>query len=142
MQHPQMIFVNLPVTDVAKATAFHEAMGAKRDPRFCDETASMVSYSDAIHVMVLSRARFADFTSKPIIDAHEQVQVMLCLSANSRDEVDSMVQRAGGAGGRMDPNPVQDYGFMYGRSYEDPDGHIFEVAWMDVDAATATRSQA
>lgn len=141
MSQPKMIFVNLPVKDVAKATAFHEAMGARRDPRFCDGSTSMMVYSDAIHIMLLSHARFADFTDKTIIDARTQVQVLLALSAENREAVDAAVERAGAAGGRIDPNPQQDYGFMYGRSYEDPDGHIFEVVWMDVDAAMAATAQ-
>lgn len=132
---PKMIFVNLPVADVAKSTAFYEALGAKRDPRFCNETTSMMSFSDTIHVMLLSHDRFRDFTSKPISDARKTAEVLLCLSEDSRDGVDATTAKAIAAGGTVDPCPKQDYGFMYGRSFEDLDGHIFEVAWMDLEAA-------
>lgn len=135
----RMIFVNLPVRNVADATAFYEAVGAVRDPNFCDDSASMVKFSDTIAFMLLSRARFADFTTKTIIDAKTHVQTLLALSAENRDAVDDMVAKAAAAGGAPDPNPVQDYGFMYGRSFEDPDGHIIEVAWMDVAAALSAR---
>lgn len=133
----RMIFVNLPVSDVARSTAFYEGVGAIREPRFCDGSTSMMKFSDTIAFMLLNHARFADFTSKTIIDSKTHVQTLLALSADSRDGVDEMVASAVTAGGRPDPNPVQDYGFMYGRSFEDPDGHIVEVVWMDVEAAVA-----
>jgi predicted lactoylglutathione lyase len=136
----KMIFVNLPVADVAKATTFYEALGARRDPRFCDETTSMMMFSDSISFMLMSHARFRDFTSKPIIDAHRQAQVLLCLSETSRAAVDATAAKAVAAGGKADPCPKQDYGFMYGRSFEDLDGHIVELAWMDVEAALAANS--
>ncbi len=131
----KMIFVNLPVSNVAESTAFYEALGAQRDTRFCNETTSMMAFSENIYVMLLSHARFADFTKKAIIDAKTSTEVLLCLSETSRDAVDALAHKAIAAGGKADPCPTQDYGFMYGRSFEDPDGHIFEVAWMDVDAA-------
>jgi predicted lactoylglutathione lyase len=137
---PKMIFVNLPVADVAKSTAFYEHMGAIRNPSFSNDDASMMVLSDTIHVMLLSHARFSDFTDKTIIDARKQVQTLLCISADSRDDVDAMIEKAERAGGRIDPGPQQDYGFMYGRSYEDPDGHVFEIMWMDLDAAKAAMS--
>lgn len=127
----KMFFLNLPVGDVARARRFHEAMGATADVRFSDErTASMV-YSDQIVVMLMDHSRFADFTTKEIIDATRQVQGLFCFSAESREAVDEAIGRVEEAGGRIDPCPVQDHGFMYGRSYEDPDGHIFELVWMD-----------
>ena len=134
----QMIFVNLPVADVDQSVAFYEAIGFTKDPRFSQPgtTAAMV-WSDAIVFMLLSRERFADFTAKSIIDAHASVQALLCLSRDSREAVDSIVQAAVAAGGKADPGPTQDYGFMYGRSFEDLDGHVFEPMWMDVDAAMA-----
>jgi uncharacterized protein len=132
---PKMIFVNLPVADVARSTAFYERIGAKRDPRFCNETTSMMSFSDTIHVMLLGHDRFREFTPKPISDARTTTEVLLCLSEDSRAAVDATTERAIAAGAKADPCPKQDYGFMYGRSFEDPDGHIFEVTWMDVEAA-------
>lgn len=132
---PKMIFVNLPVADVAKATSFYEALGARRDVRFSNETASMMTFSDTIHVMLLSHDRFRDFSPKPIADAHRTSEVLVCLSEDDRAGVDATVQRAVDAGGKADPCPQQDYGVMYGRSFEDLDGHIFEIMWMDVEAA-------
>ncbi|MET0360612.1 MAG: VOC family protein [Sphingobium sp.] len=132
-----MIFVNLPVTDLPRSLAFYQAVGATPDARFTDETAAAVSFSDTIHAMLLTHARFAGFTSRTIIDAHTQAQAAFCLSEDSREAVDSRVASAVAAGGAADPNPAQDHGFMYARSYADPDGHIWEPMWMDVEAAMA-----
>ena len=135
---PQMIFVNLPVTDLARSQAFYEAVGAVNNPAFTDETAAcMVVAEGSIHVMLLTHAKWADFTTKTIPDAHTTAQVLLCLSADSREEVDGQVDKAVKAGGKADPTPTQDFGFMYGRSFEDPDGHIWEVMWMDPTAIPA-----
>ena len=133
----KLIFVNLPVSDLPSATAFYEALGAVKNPQFSDDTASCIVFSDTIHAMLLTHDKFRQFASKPIVDAHRATEVLICLSADSRGEVDATVARAEAAGGRVDPCPTQDYGFMYGRSFEDPDGHIWEVMWMDVAAATA-----
>jgi uncharacterized protein len=138
----KMIFVNLPVANVAKSTEFYEKLGAKRDPRFCNGSTSMMSFSDAIHFMLLDHARFRDFTPKAIADARKTSEVLLCLSEESRSAVDATTERAVAAGGKGDPCPKQDHGFMYGRSFEDLDGHIIEVVWMDVEAALAASSQA
>jgi len=133
-----MIFVNLPVTDLDKSKAFYEAIGAANNPAFTDETAAcMVVEEGSIHVMLLTHAKWADFTTKTIPDARTHAQVLLCLSADSRDAVDGQVDKAVKAGGKADPTPTQDFGFMYGRSYEDPDGHIWEVMWMDPTAIPA-----
>jgi predicted lactoylglutathione lyase len=135
---PQMIFVNLPVTDLPKSKAFYEAVGAVNNPAFTDETAAcMVVTEGSIHVMLLTHAKWADFTTKTIPDARTHAQVLLCVSADSREEVDGQVDKAARAGGKADPTPTQDFGFMYGRSFEDPDGHIWEVMWMDPTAIPA-----
>jgi uncharacterized protein len=139
---PKMIFVNLPVADLARATAFYEAIGAEKNPQFSDDTASCMVISDTIFVMLLTHEKFRQFTPKAIADARRTSEVLLCLSAENRDAVDDMVRRADDAGGNTDPCPKQDYGFMYGRSFEDPDGHIWEVMWMDVEAATAAMATA
>ena len=132
---PQMIFVNLPVTDLEKSKAFYEAVGAANNPAFTDETAAcMVVEEGSIHVMLLTHEKWATFTSKTIPDARTHAQVLLCVSAGSREEVDGQVDKAVKAGGKADPTPTQDFGFMYGRSFEDPDGHIWEVMWMDPTA--------
>lgn len=131
----KLIFVNLPVTDLARATAFYQAIGATRNPQFSDDTASCMVFSDTIHAMLLTHDKFRQFTPKKIADAKASSEVLICLSADSRAAVDDVVTKGARAGGTADPAPKQDFGFMYGRSLEDPDGHIWEVMWMDVDAA-------
>jgi predicted lactoylglutathione lyase len=133
-----MIFVNLPVADVEKSAAFYEAVGFTKDERFSRPgSAAAMTWSDTIFFMLLSREHFANFTSKTIIDARSSVEALLCLSRDSSAEVDAIVEAARAAGGKADPCPKQDHGFMYGRSFEDLDGHVFEPMWMDVDAALA-----
>ncbi|MEO5939057.1 MAG: VOC family protein [Sphingomonas sp.] len=132
-----MIFVNLPVTDLKRSMAFYEAIGAANNPQFSNDTAAMMSFSSAVNVMILTHERFNSFTDRKIIDAHSQAQVLLALSRESRAAVDAIVDQAVGAGGSADPTPKQEFGeAMYGRSFTDPDGHIWEVMWMDVAAMT------
>lgn len=131
----KMIFVNLPVSDLQRSRGFLEALGAINEPRFTDETAACMTLSESIHVMLLTHAKFSQFTPKPIADANAGTQVLLCLSSDSRESVDSTLERAVAAGGTADPAPKQDYGVMYGRSVADPDGHIWEIMWMDPAAA-------
>ncbi len=131
----QMIFVNLPVSDLQRSRRFLEALGAKNEPRFTDDTAAMMSFSESIHVMILTHEKFSQFTPRPIADANAASEVLIALSSDSRELVDSTVERAVTAGGTADPAPKQDYGVMYGRSVADPDGHIFEIMWMDAAAA-------
>ena len=128
----KQIFVNLPVSNLAKAKALYEAIGAVNNPQFSDDTAACMVVSDTIYVMLLTHAKWATFTRKPIADAHRASEVMLCLSAENRAAVDTLVNAAGAAGGKADVNPPQDHGFMYGRSFEDVDGHIWEVMFMDM----------
>lgn len=139
---PKMIFVNLPVADVNRSIRFYEAIGCVKDERFCsaDQAAAMV-WSDTISFMLLSHDFYAGFTSKKIADAHATSEVLLCLSRDSREDVDAIVDAAVAAGGAGDPRPPQDMGFMYGRAFEDPDGHVFEPMWMDVDAFMAAQQQ-
>jgi predicted lactoylglutathione lyase len=132
----KLIFVNLPVADLGRSIAFYEAVGAVKNEQFTDHTAACMVFSETIHVMLLTHDKFRQVTPKVIADAKTSTEVLICLSEESREAVDATVAKAGAAGGRIDPGPKQDYGFMYGRSYEDPDGHIFEVMWMDVAAAT------
>jgi len=131
----RMIFVNLPVSDLQKSRAFLEALGAVNEPRFTDETAACMTFSDSIHVMILTHDKFRQFTPRPIADANASSEVLLCLSSESRESVDAAVERAVTSGGTADPSPKQDYGVMYGRSVADPDGHIWEIMWMDPAAA-------
>jgi hypothetical protein len=131
---PKMIFVNLPVADLGRSRAFYEALGATNEPKFTDETAACMVFSDAIFVMLLTHDKFRQFTPKRIPDARATCQVMNALSVDSRAEVDALATRAGQAGG-ADAAPPQDYGMMYSRSVEDPDGHVWELVWMDATAA-------
>lgn len=129
---PRQIFINLPVQDLARATAFYSAVGAVRNPQFSDDTGACMVVSDTIFVMLLTHAKWATFTQKPIVDAHRDSEVMLALSCESRAAVDKLTDAAGAAGGKADVNPKQDLGFMYGRSFEDPDGHVWETFYMDM----------
>jgi uncharacterized protein len=138
----KMIFVNLPVNDLPRATAFYQAIGAEKNAQFSDATAFCMVFSDTIYVMLLTPDKFRQFTPKKIADARTSSEVLICISADSRAAVEDMVDRAQAAGGVIDPGPKQDYGFMYGRSFEDPDGHIWEVMWMDVAAAAAAQTAA
>jgi predicted lactoylglutathione lyase len=131
----KLIFVNLPVTDLERSKAFYEAVGAINNPRFTDETAACMVLSETIHVMLLTHAKWRQFTAKTIPDAHQTAQVLLCVSEDSKEGVSALVEKAKAAGGKPDPTPTQDFGFMYGRSFEDPDGHIWEAMWMGAEAA-------
>ena len=133
---PRMIFLNLPVTDLSRSIAFYEAIGARREPKFSNDAAAMMVVSDTISVMLLTHDFYRTFTTKPIADAHASSAVLICLSADDTAAVDAMVASAAGAGGKADPGPKQDMGgMMYGRSFEDPDGHHWEVMWMDASFA-------
>lgn len=132
---PKMIFVNLPVTDLGRSRRFYEALGTTNEPKFTDETAACMMLSDAIGIMLLTHDKFRQFTPKTIPDAKATCQVLNCISVDSRAEVDAVVEKTGSAGGRIDAAPPQDYGVMYSRSVEDPDGHVWEVIWMDAAAA-------
>ena len=130
----KMIFVNLPVTDLERSMAFYEAVGFTNNPQFTNDQAAAMAWSDTIVVMLLTHGFWKTFTDKTIPDAQSSAQVLLCLSQDSRDEVDAIVGKAVAAGGRAEPTPNQDLGFMYGRSFEDPDGHIWENVHMDMAA--------
>ncbi|MFG2759884.1 VOC family protein [Streptomyces wuyuanensis] len=129
----QMIFVNLPVKDLDKSKAFWEAVGYTFNPRFTDETAACMVVSDTIFAMLLTEARFKDFTRKDVADAATSTEVIVALSAESREKVDELTDAALAAGGSP-ANETQDHGFMYGRSFQDPDHHIWEIVWMDAKA--------
>ncbi|HET9638584.1 MAG TPA: VOC family protein [Allosphingosinicella sp.] len=137
---PRMIFVNLPVADLDRSVAFYKAIGAEQNPQFTDSTASMMVFSDAIHVMLLTHDKFRQFTTKRIADAHETVQMLLALSCDNRDGVDDITEKALAAGGR-ETRDKQDYGWMYGRAFEDPDGHTWEPSWLDLEAAIKATAQ-
>jgi uncharacterized protein len=127
---PRKIFVNLPVKNLEKSTTFFKALGFSFNAQFTDETAACMVISDDIYAMLLTHDKFKQFTPKAIADAASTSEVLTCLSAESKDEVNKMVDAALKAGGQKLREP-QDHGFMYERSFQDPDGHIWEIMWMD-----------
>ncbi len=131
---PRLIFVNLPVRDLAASVGFFTRLGFTFDERFTDERAACLVVSDQAFVMLLERPFFASFTTKPVADAGTHTETIRGVSAAGRDEVDALVDRALGLGGSA-ANEASDEGFMYGRSFYDLDGHAWEVIWMDPSAA-------
>ncbi|WP_406395461.1 VOC family protein [Streptomyces sp. NBC_00887] len=134
MPQSQMIFVNLPVKDLETKKKFFGKLGFGFNPQFSDETTACLVISDAIFAMLISEPRFKEFTKKEIADASKTTEVLIALSADSRAEVDEMADAALAVGGSPANEPM-DMGFMYGRSFQDPDHHIWEVVWMDPAAA-------
>ena len=127
---PQMIFVNLPVQDLNASKAFFAALGYSFNPTFTNADAACMVISESIYVMLLPQPFFRQFTNKSIAAAHQQTEVITCLSADSRKAVDVMVDKALAAGA-SEPQPARDYGFMYQRGFQDLDGHLWEIAHMD-----------
>jgi predicted lactoylglutathione lyase len=127
---PKMIFVNLPVANLPASIAFYKALGFTNNPQFTDDTAACMVWSESIHVMLLTHAKWRTFTTRPIPPTTSS-EVALCLSFDSRDEVDTFANAAATHRGTVDINPKQDLGFMYSRSLADLDGHIWEPMWMD-----------
>jgi predicted lactoylglutathione lyase len=134
---PKMIFVNLPVRDLGAAIRFYESIGCKKNEQFSDENAASMVWSDTITFMLLTRDYFATFSPRPVADPREQCGVLIALSRDSREEVDAITEAAAAAGGTADIREKQELGFMYGRTFADPDGHVFEPMWMDPAAAGA-----
>jgi predicted lactoylglutathione lyase len=137
---PRMIFVNLPVADLDRSIAFYKAIGGDQNLQFTDENATMMSFSDSIHVMLLTHDKFRQFTTKRIADPNESVQVLLSFSCDSRDEVDEVTRQALLAGG-SEVHDKEDFGWMYSRAFADPDGHGWGPVWMDVEAAAEAMAQ-
>ncbi len=131
----KMIFINLPVADLAASTAFYAALGFTKNDMFSDEAASSMMWSDQITFQLLTREYFQTFTSKPVGDAHANCQLLIALSADSREEADRLAELAGERGGKTDPRVPMDLGFMYNRAFEDPNGYVVELVWMNPDAA-------
>lgn len=125
------IFINLPVEDLEKSKGFYEQLGFSINPQFSDETAACVVISESIFVMLLTHDKIKAFTPKEIADAHKTTEVLNALSAESKEEVNELVDKALKSGGSENGGP-KDYGFMFQRSFNDPDGHIWEIAWMDM----------
>ncbi|MGA0601905.1 VOC family protein [Caulobacter sp. KR2-114] len=133
----KMLFVNLPVRDLAASTCFYEAIGCVKNAQFSDERASSMMWSDEIVFQLLTRDYYATFISRPVTDPHTSSAALFAISRDSRAEVDAIVAAAIAAGGKGDIREPQDLGFMYGRTFEDPDGNVFEPMFMDMAAAMA-----
>ncbi|HCB75556.1 VOC family protein [Sphingomonas yantingensis] len=136
----RMIFVNLPVEDVARATAFYQAIGFTKNEQFSNERGSAMDWSDDIHVMLLSRDFFSTFTTKRIVDPRTETGALHALSLDDRAEVDRFTEAALEAGGRELHEP-EDMGFMYSRGFEDPDGNGWGPFAMDVAAHAAATAE-
>jgi uncharacterized protein len=129
----RMMFVNLAVEDLDRSVDFFTELGFAFDARFTDETATAMVVNDQAVVMLLVQDRFKDFTAKELADPGVATEAIMAVSASSRDDVDAFADKALGVGGAPANEPM-DMGFMYGRSFQDPDGHIWEVVWMDPSA--------
>lgn len=127
---PQMIFVNLPVKDLDRSVAFFKALGYEFNAQFTDETATCMVISDTIFAMLLTEAKFRQFTTKDIADTGKAIETMIALSSESRDAVDETMEKALAAGATK-AGETMDLGFMYNRSFYDLDGHMWEIVWMD-----------
>ena len=127
------IFVNLPIHDMARSRTFFAALGFRFNPQFTNEQGACMVISETIYAMLLTEPFFQTFTKKPVADATKSTEVLVCLSCESRAQVDELVAKALAAGGTA-PNPKQDHGFMYGHGFEDLDGHQWELVYMDPNA--------
>ncbi|CAL9276481.1 MULTISPECIES: VOC family protein [Streptomyces] len=128
--YQQMIFVNLATNDLDASKKFFAGLGYEINAQFSDETTASIPLSDTIVVMVHTPEKYRQFTKKDIVDSTKSSEVLIALSAESREKVDEMVDKAVAAGGSVS-GETQDHGFMYGRAFDDVDGHTFEVVWMD-----------
>lgn len=126
-----MIFINIPIRNLAASMAYYKALGFDHNPQFTDETAACIVISETIFVMVLTHDKFKQFSSNPIPDPKAQTQALYALSRDSRDAVDAIAE-AGLAAGGSEYRPAQDMGFMYSRAIADVDGHVWEYVWMDM----------
>jgi predicted lactoylglutathione lyase len=133
---PKMIFVSLPVSNLAASMTFYKALGFENNPHLTDATAACMVWSEAIQVMLLTHEKWRTFTTRPIAPSTSS-EVGLTLSCDNREAVDAMNEAAAANGGKMDINPIQDLGFMYGRDLLDPDGHVWGAMWMDPAAVNA-----
>jgi len=126
----RLLFLNLPVADLSASRAFFAELGFEFDEKFTDDGAACMVVSDQAYVMLLRRDRFAEFVTRPVADAKAETALTVCVSAEDRDAVNALADAALAAGASAAKDPM-DYGFMYQRSFHDPDGHLWEVAWMD-----------
>ena len=127
---PQTIFVNIPVSDIKRARAFFQALGFTINEQFSDDTTACIVISDTIYLMILNHDRFQSFSALPRADTSKATAALIAFSREDRAGVDGITQAALDAGG-TEPKPAQDHGFMYSRTFMDPDGNVFEPYWMD-----------
>lgn len=127
---PRKIFVNLPVKNLDTSMTFFKALGFGFNAQFTDETSASMVISDSIYATLVTHGKFKEFSNRPIADATKTTEVVICLSAESREEVNNLADAALQAGAQKLMEP-QDFGFMYLRNFQDPDGHIWEIMWMD-----------
>lgn len=127
------IFINLPVKDLKKSTDFFQALGFEFNPQFTDENTACMIVSDNIFVLIMVEERFKEFSKKEIVDAATSSEAIFCLSAEGREQVDEVVNKALASGGQASNEP-QDHGFMYGWGFQDLDGHLWEVVYIDESA--------
>ncbi|MDQ0321851.1 putative lactoylglutathione lyase [Pararhizobium capsulatum DSM 1112] len=132
----RMIFVNLPIKDVARSKAFFSGLGFSFNPEYSDESTLCMVVEQNIFVMLMHEDRFKGFLAGEVSDTAKGTEVLTCLSVSSRKEVDDTLARALELGGKS-WLPVMDYGFMYGCSFQDPDGHVWELSYMEPQAPSA-----
>lgn len=137
----KMIFVNLPVTDLGAATRFYETIGCVKNEQFSNDDAACMVWSETITFQLLARDYFASYAPRPISDAHQATEMLLCLSRDSKADVDAIAEAAAATGGRADLRDPTDLGFLYNRAFQDPDGHVFEAVWMDMNAAMGAQAE-
>lgn len=137
---PSKTFVNLPVKNLDKSVEFFTALGFEFNPQFTDEKATSMIINESTFVMLLQQEYFKTFTKKEITDAAASTEVIIALSADSKEQVDEIVDKALAAGGSNSNDPA-DYGFMYQRSFQDVDGHLWEVVYMDMSAMNAEQAE-
>ena len=130
------LFISLPVADLSVSTAFYRALGFSQNPQFSGEDGSAMVWSEAIHLMLVTHAKWPTFTQRPVPPA-SSCGMMLSLALGSRTAVDAMNEAAVAHGGQADVNPMEDHGFMYTRDLADPDGHMWAALWMDPAAMPA-----
>ena len=131
----KMIFINLPVRNIQASTEFYQAIGCTKNDQYSDERSSSMVWSETITFQLMTHDYFSTFTPKKVADAKQSCGMLIALNKPLRSDVDQMVESAGKAGGKPDARPVMDHGWMYNRTFEDPDGHMFEIIWMDAKAA-------
>ncbi len=129
-----MVFISLPVANLPSSISFYQSIGLSLKVAFPDGGGAWMFLSENFSVMLITHSKWKEFTSRTIPDARKTAQFGLTVTTESKGTVDAIVEKGAMAGGKLDPNPIEDHGFMYGRSLEDPDGHILEFKWMDFSA--------